>query len=75
MGDNLPPGVTAQDIDDHFGGDPDEAYVTLNIVVDVPASGYNEEQMVADARDTFNDALAQRRVELINIESGHIEPR
>jgi len=28
--DNLPPGVTAKDIDDHFGGDPDEAFVTLS---------------------------------------------
>lgn len=72
--DNLPPGVTPGDIDDHYGGDPDEAYVTLNITIDVPSCGYGDDQMIADAREQVSDALRDMTGDVIEVEPVNIEP-
>jgi len=73
--DNLPPGVTPSDIDDHFGGDPDNAFVTVAVTVDVPARGYNDEQIRSDARETVQDALRDFNGDYIGCDVVNIERR
>jgi hypothetical protein len=43
MGNNLPPGVTASDIDKHFGGEDPEPY---SVVIEYEAWGRDEESAI-----------------------------
>lgn len=74
MSGNLPPGVTAQDIDDYYGGETTEFIVTLNVSIDIPARALDEEDAVANARDTVDNELDMSNGEVVHIEPEGVYP-